>query len=31
LDWFKGYTQALTPKVLVVEKLPKDFVIPAPL
>ncbi len=29
LDWFKGYTQKLVPPVLIVEKLPADFVLAA--
>lgn len=28
LDWFSAYTQAENPQVVIVEKLPADFVIP---
>jgi hypothetical protein len=31
LDWFKGYTQKLIPPVVIVDKLPKDFVLASPI
>jgi hypothetical protein len=27
LDWFEAYTQGLNPKVLIVDRLPEDFVL----